>query len=328
MLNMVKKIKLTIISLLITTISLCAMPVSALNWEATNLSLSNIKLEGNSIVSFDLSFDLPDYLGDAVSWISLQKAPFNDDADLTDFGDIWGTYRFSNFSDVLSNQTFTDNYRLVGIYPDNSDGFPSFGDEHTHISQSFNVPSIPLDQADDYYIYLWTRLDFFNQFYPDAPLGKLTASGSGDINLYESSDQTNEVETHYGITFNTDGGSNIPSQIVLELGTANEPETPTKEGFIFKGWYSNSELTEAFDFTTPITEPINLYAKWEEEGNVKVPNTGANTENMSHLNGTNNSLIASIVTATIITAGGMIFAKRHIKKIKTKRSFTGGREGT
>lgn len=41
------------------------------------------------------SFDSPEYLGEAVSWIGLQK-------------------------------------ELIGIYPDNSEGFPSFGDDYTH----------------------------------------------------------------------------------------------------------------------------------------------------------------------------------------------------
>ncbi|MBR7037535.1 InlB B-repeat-containing protein [bacterium] len=30
----------------------------------------------------------------------------------------------------------------------------------------------------------------------------------------------------------------------------------------FDGWYTNPEFNQAFDFNSPITEDISLYAKW------------------------------------------------------------------
>ncbi len=37
---------------------------------------------------------------------------------------------------------------------------------------------------------------------------------------------------------------------------------PTKDGVYFDGWYTNTELTEAFDISTPISQDTILYAKW------------------------------------------------------------------
>lgn len=45
-------------------------------------------------------------------------------------------------------------------------------------------------------------------------------------------------------------------------GTAPQPEEPTKEGYTFAGWYTTSDLTEKYDFTSPITEDTILYAKF------------------------------------------------------------------
>ena len=66
----------------------------------------------------------------------------------------------------------------------------------------------------------------------------------------------------YTVTFETNGGSAIQPVLVGGGGVAKEPAAPTKAYFAFAGWYSDSGLTQAFDFNTPITGDITLYAKW------------------------------------------------------------------
>ena len=44
------------------------------------------------------------------------------------------------------------------------------------------------------------------------------------------------------------------------------PITPTKANYVFMYWCTDTLLTERFDFNTPITEDIKLYAKWKIEG--------------------------------------------------------------
>lgn len=46
-------------------------------------------------------------------------------------------------------------------------------------------------------------------------------------------------------------------------GNVSIPRTPSKMGWIFSGWYVDKACTEAFDFSTHITEETTLYAKWE-----------------------------------------------------------------
>ena len=66
----------------------------------------------------------------------------------------------------------------------------------------------------------------------------------------------------YQVTFDTDGGSTISSQRVEYGKSATKPQDPTKDGFIFAGWY-NDGLTEEYDFAAPITGVTTIYAKWE-----------------------------------------------------------------
>lgn len=66
------------------------------------------------------------------------------------------------------------------------------------------------------------------------------------------------------INFDTDGGSAIPNKSVKRNGILQEPSIPTKEGYTFKGWYTDKELTKAYDFSSDVTSGFTLYAKWED----------------------------------------------------------------
>lgn len=69
----------------------------------------------------------------------------------------------------------------------------------------------------------------------------------------------------YTVTFDSNDGSAVPSQSVVSGELAIEPDDPTRTGMTFVEWCSDEELTTAYDFTTPVTADITLYAKWQEE---------------------------------------------------------------
>ena len=61
-------------------------------------------------------------------------------------------------------------------------------------------------------------------------------------------------------------GAPDAEQTPVGKGTAvNEPEDPTREGYDFTGWYTNSECTTLYDFSALVTENITLYAGWKEK---------------------------------------------------------------
>ncbi|WP_010243550.1 InlB B-repeat-containing protein [Acetivibrio cellulolyticus] len=66
----------------------------------------------------------------------------------------------------------------------------------------------------------------------------------------------------FEVTFDSNEGTAVDAQYIVYNGKAQIPTPPQKEGYIFENWYSDEALTEVFDFNTPITTDITLYAKW------------------------------------------------------------------
>lgn len=76
----------------------------------------------------------------------------------------------------------------------------------------------------------------------------------------------------YTVEFNSNGGTAVQTQTVIEDQKATEPDKPTKSGQTFVGWY-DSTLTTKFNFNTEITDNITLYAKWVTTKDVWIDNT-------------------------------------------------------
>ena len=65
------------------------------------------------------------------------------------------------------------------------------------------------------------------------------------------------------VTFVAGGGDADPADQHVDNGaTATEPIEPTKEGYDFAGWYTDTAYASAWDFDSPVTKPLTLYAKW------------------------------------------------------------------
>ena len=70
---------------------------------------------------------------------------------------------------------------------------------------------------------------------------------------------TGEVIGAYTVTFQSEGGSEVASQIRANAPAAR-PADPTKEGHTFIGWYNGES---EWNFETPVTEKLTLTAKWQ-----------------------------------------------------------------
>lgn len=68
-----------------------------------------------------------------------------------------------------------------------------------------------------------------------------------------------EVIGAYTVTFQSEGGSEVASQIRANTPAAR-PADPTKEGYTFIGWYNGES---EWDFETPVTADLTLTAKWQ-----------------------------------------------------------------
>jgi uncharacterized repeat protein (TIGR02543 family) len=100
----------------------------------------------------------------------------------------------------------------------------------------------------------------FGGWYTDAGLTSAFSFSTpitGDITLFAKWTLNN-----YTVSFNSNGGTAVNSQIIAHGSTATQPPAPTKTGSTFGGWYSDAGLTSAFNFATAITADITLFAKW------------------------------------------------------------------
>lgn len=65
----------------------------------------------------------------------------------------------------------------------------------------------------------------------------------------------------YTVTFETNGGTKIETQKIKNGDEIEEPEEPTKDGYIFEGWYVDGK---EYDFTEPISKDTKIVAKWKK----------------------------------------------------------------
>ncbi len=81
---------------------------------------------------------------------------------------------------------------------------------------------------------------------------------------------------YYTVKFNTNGGSAVASVNAKKETAISAPAAPFKEGYVFGGWYTDTALTQEYDFSTPITKSLTLYAKWIESENIGLKFTDIN----------------------------------------------------
>ncbi len=84
------------------------------------------------------------------------------------------------------------------------------------------------------------------------------AANGNTLNLYAW--YANSVN----VNFIANGGTAVPSQTIAEGDTATSGQT-TRTGYTFRGWSTNKDEYEAFDFATPVNQDLTLYAFWDAD---------------------------------------------------------------
>ncbi|MCL2283382.1 MAG: InlB B-repeat-containing protein [Fibromonadales bacterium] len=80
-----------------------------------------------------------------------------------------------------------------------------------------------------------------------------------------------EVIYYRTVTFNSNGGTAVSPKEILNGTRAAQPANPTRAGYRFDGWFSNPELTTAYNFNNNVTGNITIYAKWTPITNPTLP---------------------------------------------------------
>ena len=116
--------------------------------------------------------------------------------------------------------------------------------------------------------------------------GKVCVSGGGNCVITHEPSQEGYTIFDGTITFEGNGSTTAMYPVKFDLGQgsdnditvretklgspAEKPADPTKPNLVFQYWYeAGTDGSAAWDFSTPVTRPLHLLAKWEEK-----PQTG------------------------------------------------------
>jgi len=114
-----------------------------------------------------------------------------------------------------------------------------------------------------------------------------TASVIADAqgNLYYTNDSGTlfalKAAPGYTVTFDTRGGSTVPSAMTAQNKTMTAPADPERSGYTFAGWYKDADCTQAWDFSKDVvTADMTLYAKWvkKESSSTLSPTTPSHSD--------------------------------------------------
>jgi uncharacterized repeat protein (TIGR02543 family) len=121
----------------------------------------------------------------------------------------------------------------------------------------------------------------------------------------------------YTVTFDDRNGNKNSIQVEDNTPLAM-PESPVKEGYIFVGWSQDKKSNDVFDFDTPITDNITLYANWdqnvedddslqdEDNKDNGTPDSGASAGSHSPDTGDNTSALLQTMILLLASATGVI----------------------
>lgn len=97
---------------------------------------------------------------------------------------------------------------------------------------------------------------------------------TGELIEYHNSrgiEDVYHVEKQYTLTFDTKGGSNVLNQKKIAGKLFDKPESPVKDGVIFNYWSLDIEGNQPYNFSTPISDNVKVYANYTPEYIVTIP---------------------------------------------------------
>ena len=69
----------------------------------------------------------------------------------------------------------------------------------------------------------------------------------------------------YTVTFDSKGGTDVIAQDKMYGDHVDLPEPPSREGYVFTGWYADENCVNVWDMENYIVnDDLTLYAGWEK----------------------------------------------------------------
>ena len=136
-----------------------------------------------------------------------------------------------------------------------------------------------------------------------------------------NADGTYGVKQAVTVTFDSNEGTTVDSQLVTVGDKVAKPADPTKKGYTFSGWFTDKDCTNAYDFDDPVdgTQPeFTLYAGWKAVPATVEPGTGDNGNNGNNGgNGDSSSANANVNVNTVNNNGDNASSEAKMATVKT-----------
>ncbi len=126
------------------------------------------------------------------------------------------------------------------------------------------------------------------------------------------------VRTVYTVTYKANNGEDDVVLPTISGELVEKPEDPAKEGFTFKGWFSDEALTKAYTFEEAVTGDLVLYAKWEAVASESNPSTPSTPDNSKPENPTtgSTSMVWVVLAAALAGAASVVMIKS--RRVRSK----------
>lgn len=109
--------------------------------------------------------------------------------------------------------------------------------------------------------------------YCDSPI---VCDAKGSLYYINDSGTLFKLSGGVKVSFETGEGSKVDFQTTAD-GKLVKPADPTRDGYTFGGWFTDEACTQAYDFSTPVTADLTLYAKWTKNAVNPGGNGGSGT---------------------------------------------------
>ncbi len=111
---------------------------------------------------------------------------------------------------------------------------------------------------------VFNKLTFDNVQLDSTPV-TIEKNANGDCVIVKSgSEIKNAGSFGYSVVFDSQCGTSVSSNTNVRAGsTVNEPDDPTREGYVFEGWFKEAECSNRWDFDKDtVNKDTILYAGW------------------------------------------------------------------
>ena len=123
--------------------------------------------------------------------------------------------------------------------------------------------------------------------------------------------------TKHKVTFDSQSGSAVAGKMVSYTDKIIAPNTPSRQGYTFAGWYTDTAFTTAWNFAndTMPDNDLTLYAKWTKNPapastlSPELPKSPG-----ARLAETGSNTVLLVLAASILVASGIILFKKQAKR--------------